>query len=207
MPLLAGNHPLRGANNDSLGPRFPAVSDAYDEELQAKVIACAERLKLVQYLRPNATYCFVAGPAYESKAECRFLRSIGGDTVGMSTIPEVIAAKHAGMRILCLSLVTNKVVFTKQVDTVHASHQEVLTAVETSGKRVEALVTALISKEGLGGYLDTLPTITYSPPTAQAQAASSLKQAGKAFFSNGGGVLLVAAAAAGAGYLLASSRR
>ena len=55
MPLLAGNHPLRGANNDSLGPRFPAISDAYDEDLQARVLACAERLGLAQHIRPNAT--------------------------------------------------------------------------------------------------------------------------------------------------------
>ena len=207
MPLLAGNHPLRGANNDSLGPRFPAVSDAYDEDLQARVISCAERLGLAQHMRPNATYCFVAGPAYESKAECRFLRSIGGDTVGMSTIPEVIVAKHAGMKILCLSLVTNKVVFAKQVDTVHASHQEVLTAVETSGKRVEALVTALISKEGLGSFLDAQPTLTYSPQKKRAALSSLGPGLGLGGLNSGAGVLLVAVAAAGLGFLLASSRR
>jgi purine-nucleoside phosphorylase len=208
MPLIAGNHPLRGVNDDSLGPRFPAVSDAYDEDLQTMILNCAAKLNLGNFLRPNATYCFVSGPAYESKAECRFLRSIGGDTVGMSTIPEIITAKHAGMKILCLSLVTNKVVFTKQVDTVHASHQEVLQAVQSSGKRVEALVTALITKENLQGYLDNLPTISWSPKrglgvTLKRTTDKAIKAVQQSTLLQFG----LLAAAATAGYLLASRRR
>lgn len=212
MPLLAGNHPLRGTNNESLGPRFPAVSDAYDEELQSILLKCATKLNLSNYIRPNATYCFVAGPAYESKAECRFLRSIGGDTVGMSTVPEVIAAKHAGMKILCLSLVTNKVVFSKQ-ETVHASHQEVLQAVETSGKRVEALVTAFITKENLDAYLQDLPTMTYTPKRL-GLLATAIEQVAlwgdrSAAYLQSSSVLKVGvlAAAVVSGYLISSASR
>ena len=120
------------------------------------------------------TYCFVSGPAYESKAECRFLRSLGGDSVGMSTIPEVMAAKHCGMKILGLSLITNVVVASKQ-QTVHASHAEVLQAVESSGKHVEAIVRFVISKQVLGNYLSSIPPLDYTLP---AYADPSIKSTG-----------------------------
>lgn len=170
-PVIAGNHPLRGLNNDSMGPRFPSVSDAYDEVLQDKVLSISEKLKLKSIMRPNATYCFVSGPSYESMAECRFLRLIGGDSVGMSTVPEIIAAKHAGMKILCLSLVTNKVVCVKN-EFAPASHQEVLEAVEASGKHVESIVKAFISKENLGDYLEILPKVNYSPKPRKVASSS-----------------------------------
>ena len=158
LPCIAGNTPLRGSNDDSLGPRFPAISNAYDEELQSIMLACADTLSILNVMRPGGTYCYVSGPAYESRAECRFLRSIGGDSVGMSTIPEVLAAKHCGMKILGLSLITNKVV-TQKGDAIHASHEEVLTAVEKSGRNVEALVRAFITKEKIGDYMDDLQDI------------------------------------------------
>jgi len=161
LPCLAGNTPLRGINNDSLGPRFPAMSDAYDSELQAIVLNAADRLKLADKVRPNGTYCFVAGPCYETKVECRFLRSIGGDSVGMSTVPEVIAAKHCGMKILGLSLITNKVVTTNDKNAVHASHAEVLAAVGASGLHVEAIVKNIITKSIIGEYLNALPAVNY----------------------------------------------
>ena len=160
MPLVAGNHPLRGVNDDFMGPRFPAVSDAYDEELQKISLVCAKELNLSGVVRPDGTYCFVSGPAYESRAESRFLRSIGGDCVGMSTIPEVIAAKHCGMKVLGLSLITNKVVMTK-AETVHATHAEVLQAVEQSGRNMEALVKKFVSKEKIGTFLSALAPVDY----------------------------------------------
>lgn len=204
MPLLAGNTPLRGLNNESLGPRFPAVSDAYDEKLQDKLLACGAGLGLVRYLRPNSIYCFVAGPSYESRAECRFLRSIGGDTVGMSTIPEVVAAKHAGMKILCLSLITNKVVVEKGEDVVHASHLEVLQAVEASGKRIQELLTAFITKDNLEAYLDAQPSVVYKP--APRSLLGPLVEAVLRPSTNMQYVAALALAA-GVGYLVSSSRR
>lgn len=116
------------------------------------VLAAAKELGLDYKVRKDGTYCNVSGPCYESKAECRFLRSIGGDSVGMSTVPEVIAARHCGMKILGLSLITNKVV-TSNEQTVHASHAEVLQAVESSGLHVEAIVRHVISKDVIGAYL------------------------------------------------------
>lgn len=156
MPAIAGNHPLRGINDDEVGPRFPAVSDAYDEGLQKIVAACARELSLGRILRQDGTYCFVSGPAYESRSESRFLRSIGGDSVGMSTVPEVLAAKHCGMKVLGLSLITNKVVMDRS-QTMHATHTEVLENVQSSGRNVLALVKAFITKDKIGAYLEALP--------------------------------------------------
>lgn len=133
------------------------------------VLDAAKSLKLDYKVRPNGTYCFVSGPCYESKAESKFLRSVGGDTVGMSTVPEVIAAKHCGMQILGLSLVTNQAVV-DDVHTVAATHQEVLEAVEASGVHVEALVKHIINKKIIGSYLAAQPEFTYVPQ-ANAHAA------------------------------------
>ena len=126
------------------------------------VVEAGEALNLDYKIRTDGTYCFVSGPCYESKAECRFLRSLGGDSVGMSTVPEVIAAKHCGMKILGLSLVTNKVVVGKE-DTPAASHQEVLEAVNASGMHVEAIVRRILTKNIVGAYLAEIPAFVYTP--------------------------------------------
>lgn len=173
LPPIGGNHPLRGVNDDALGPRFPAMSDAYDEVLQDMVLSASEKLGLKNSVRPNGTYCFVSGPCYETKAECKFLRSVGGDSVGMSTIPEVIAAKHCGMKILGLSLITNKVVFEKTKDTVHASHAEVLEAVQQSGKNVEAIVKNILAKSVIGKYLDDIPMVEYKGTSSNNEASEA----------------------------------
>jgi hypothetical protein len=148
------------------------MSDAYDEQLQQMVLTAAQKLKLDYKVRPDGTYCFVSGPCYETKTECKFLRSIGGDSVGMSTVPEVIAAKHCGMKILGLSLITNKVVVSKE-QTVHASHAEVLEAVAASGKHVQAIVEHIINKQVIGPYLAKLPAPSYHvPATVPVKEAS-----------------------------------
>ena len=126
------------------------------------VVKAAEKLNIRDKVRTNGTYCFVSGPAYESRAECRFLRMIGGDSVGMSTVPEVVAAKHCGMKILGLSLITNKVVVNPG-ESNHANHEEVLQAVEASGKFVEGIVKEITQKDILGQYLDKLPAFEYKP--------------------------------------------
>jgi purine-nucleoside phosphorylase len=172
LPIVTGQNPLIGLNDDGLGPRFPALSDTYDSTLQSHVIQCAKALGYEKYVHSDCTYCFVTGPAYESRAECRFLRSIGGDMVGMSTVPEIVAAKHVGMKVLGLSLITNKVVIEKTKDTVHASHEEVLAAVQSAGSRVESIVKKLISKEVLGEFLDNCPTVKYSPSAESSNKKS-----------------------------------
>jgi purine-nucleoside phosphorylase len=101
---LIGDNPLVGANDDRLGPRFPDMSTPYDGGLSAiaRSVASENRITLRE-----GVYVAVAGPNLETRAEYRFLRAIGADVVGMSTVPEVIVAVHAGLRVLGLSIITD----------------------------------------------------------------------------------------------------
>jgi purine-nucleoside phosphorylase len=143
IPQLAGKNPLIGPNDSELGPRFPATSNAYDESLRVSARHAAEELG-IDFLIPHGTYCFVSGPMYESKAECRFLRALGGDAVGMSTIPEIVAAHHCDMKTLCLSLITNKVVMEGDEGAPVATHAEVLEAVEKRSVQMQSLVKQIV---------------------------------------------------------------
>ncbi|KAG0147100.1 hypothetical protein CROQUDRAFT_656584 [Cronartium quercuum f. sp. fusiforme G11] len=110
LPSLTSWNPLIGPNVTELGPRFPPMSDAYDFELRKSVFRSMAEVGLEKGSVVEGIYAWVAGPTYETRAEGRFIRSAGADVVGMSTVPEVIAARHVGLRVLTLSLVTNVVI-------------------------------------------------------------------------------------------------
>jgi purine-nucleoside phosphorylase len=103
-----GTNPLRGANDDTLGPRFPDMVGAYTEELRKLAHSVDPKLK-------EGVYVAVAGPNFETPAELRMLRGFGADAVGMSTVPEVLVARHMGMRILAISTVTDMAVSYKHL--------------------------------------------------------------------------------------------
>lgn len=132
---LLGANPLTGLNDELLGPRFPDMSEVYSREYRE--IAKQEGEKLGLALQ-EGVYAALHGPSYETPAEIRFLRTIGADLVGMSTVPEAIAATHLGIKVLAISCVTNMaagIVPQKLV------HQEVL---ETSA-RVQGTLTKLLT--------------------------------------------------------------
>jgi purine-nucleoside phosphorylase len=98
-------NPLRGPNIDEWGPRFPDLSEPYDLKLVDTALACAEKLQIDNVT--SGVYAAIPGPSLETPAETRFLKNCGADSVGMSSVPEVIVAKHAGMRVLGISAVAN----------------------------------------------------------------------------------------------------
>jgi purine-nucleoside phosphorylase len=100
-----GENPLRGENVDAWGPRFPDLSEPYDKKLISVTMQCAEKLDMANVT--TGVYVAIPGPSLETPAETKFLRNVGADAVGMSSVPEVIVAKHAGMKVLGLSAVAN----------------------------------------------------------------------------------------------------
>jgi len=129
-------NPLRGENIDELGPRFPDMTMAYDRDLQKLALESAARLGIDL---KTGVYSYCKGPSYESPAEIRALRNLGADAVGMSTVPETIAARHMGMRILGISCITNMAagILDKPLN-----HEEVM----ETGKLVEKKFTELVSE-------------------------------------------------------------
>jgi purine-nucleoside phosphorylase len=119
---MAGQSPLRGPNLDEIGPRFPDMGRSYDLDLSNKARQAAQEERIP--LREGVYIC-LAGPSFETPADLRFLKSIGVDAVGMSTVPEVTVARHGGMRVLGLSTISNKA--NLDGDTI-TSHEEVLAA-------------------------------------------------------------------------------
>ncbi|XP_062277566.1 purine nucleoside phosphorylase 6 [Scomber scombrus] len=144
MPGFAGQNPLCGHNDDRFGVRFPCMSDAYDRDLRALAKQIAKEQSCDSFLQ-EGVYCMLAGPTYETIAECKVLQKLGADAVGMSTVPEVVVARHCGLRVLGLSLITNKVV-TDYDSNEKANHEEVLKTTQRRTQDLQKLVSNLITK-------------------------------------------------------------
>lgn len=137
---MAGLNPLRGPNLDVLGPRFPDMSQVYDIELMKLARREAARAKIT--LREGVYVC-LAGPSYETPADVRFLRLIGVDAVGMSTVPEAIVARHGGTKVLAFSGISN-VLPSEGGDAVATDHDEVLAAGAMLVPRLEKIVRGVL---------------------------------------------------------------
>ncbi|KAF2756131.1 hypothetical protein EJ05DRAFT_478156 [Pseudovirgaria hyperparasitica] len=165
IPGFVGANPLMGPNIAEFGDRFPGLSDAYSLVLRrlahqsfVKLFGGNQARKLHE-----GVYAFLSGPTYETRAECRALRTLGADLVGMSTVPEIVVARHCGMRVLAFSLVTNKAVLEggfhgdspeiqgltvqeleELLEKGKANHAEVLEAGREASKDMQALVKQIV---------------------------------------------------------------
>lgn len=137
---LQGSNPLVGPNDDRFGPRFPDMTQAYWKSYREVALAEAKRLGIEVR---EGVYAALSGPSYETPAEIRYLRAIGADLVGMSTVPEVIVARHMGIRILGISCVTNMAagIFNQPID-----HAEVMETGERVKTQFVALLRAIIPR-------------------------------------------------------------
>jgi len=137
---LLGDNPLIGPNDGRLGPRFPDMSEPYDARLRALVreVSADKRIPLRE-----GVYVAVSGPNLETPAEYRFLRAIGADVVGMSTVPEVIVAVHAGMRVLGISVITDRCLPDALQRT---SVEQILAVAARAEPKLTALVTGVIER-------------------------------------------------------------
>lgn len=137
---LLGDNPLVGSNDDRLGPRFPDMSDAYDARLRSLARMVAGEMGITVR---EGVYVAVQGPNLETRAEYRLVRALGGDVVGMSTVPEVIVAVHGGMRVLGISIITDLAV----PETLHATTlEQIIAAANAAEPSLTTLVQGVIAR-------------------------------------------------------------
>ncbi len=137
---MMGLNPLRGPNDDTLGPRFPSMNRVYDFELQDLARQSAEAAGV--HLREGIYIC-ISGPSFETPADIRLLRAWGGDAVGMSTVPEVTVARHMNMRVLGISGITNATIDSNEAEGT-PNHEEVLEAGKQIAPRMEAVLRGVL---------------------------------------------------------------
>jgi len=135
---MSGANPLMGPNIDELGPRFPDMSQAYDPDLMVRARDSARQSGV---LLREGVYCGLSGPSFESPADLRYLRLAGADAVGMSTVPEVIVARHGGLRALGFSGISNKANLDGSTVT---THEEVIEAGRIITPKMEKIIRGLL---------------------------------------------------------------
>ena len=137
---LFPEHPLHGKNYKELGTRFPDMSEAYNKELRLKAMEIANKKNIKLQ---HGVYIGLQGPTFETPAEYNYLRIIGGDAVGMSTVPEVIVANHAGMKVLAFSIITDLGVIGKIVE---VSHEEVQIAAKIAQPKMAEIMRTIVQE-------------------------------------------------------------
>lgn len=144
---LMGDNPLRGKNMDQLGPRFPDMTEAYDKTFRKIAFKSAKKAGLKVH---QGVYVGLLGPTYETPAEVRYIQKIGGNAVGMSTVPEVIAANHFGVRVCGISCITNQAA---GISASKLSHVDVTTTAKAVEEKFKNFVTQLVKEiaEALDG--------------------------------------------------------
>ncbi len=141
LPNMVGLNPLRGPNDAEIGPRFPDMSQVYEPRLRELALESASALGMV--LR-QGVYIMLSGPSFETPADLRFLRAIGADAVGMSTVPEATVAHHAGIRVLGISGISN--VAQTEPGGAKVTHEEVLEAGKTLVSKLEPLLEEILRR-------------------------------------------------------------
>lgn len=137
---MAGENPLRGPNLDEFGTRFPDMSQVYDPEYIKLTREAGQELGIPMH---EGVYVCLSGPTFETPTDCRFLKLVGVDAVGMSTVPEAIVAKHGGMRILGISTITNKI---DPDGTNKATHEEVLETGDIIAPKLMKIVRTVVGR-------------------------------------------------------------
>lgn len=144
FPMMAGQHPLVGHNDERFGPRFPSMTAAYNHDYRQLVAAISKDLGYGDFTRAGV-YCMLSGPTYETPAEIRLVKAMGGDAVGMSTVAEVQVAVHMGLKVMGLSLITNKCISDSEI-VEGPNHAEVLEVGKQRAECVLNIVTKFIGK-------------------------------------------------------------
>jgi len=137
---LLGVNPLTGPNDDAVGPRFPSLRDAYDPELRARLHNAAQALDINL---AEGVYLATAGPSFETPAEIRAFRVLGADAVGMSTVPEVILARHCGLRVAAVSAITN---LAEGMGGEPLSHEQTLRFAAVAAEELTRLIAAFCAE-------------------------------------------------------------
>lgn len=141
LPGMTGANPLMGPNDDALGLRFLGMSQTYDRALRQRALEVARAQDIPLH---SGVYFGLSGPCFETPAEIRLIRALGGDAVGMSTVNEVLVARHGGLRVLACSGITNRAIDSVDSD-LETNHEEVLEAGETIVPRLTAILKGLLS--------------------------------------------------------------
>lgn len=140
LPGLVGANPLMGPNDEQLGERFVGMAQTYDRELRRLALRAARQNEILLH---SGVYCAVSGPSFETPAEIRMIRILGGDAVGMSTVHEALVARHGGMRVLAFSGITDEGIDAVDTD-MEISHEEVLQAGQVIAPRLGAILRGVL---------------------------------------------------------------